>query len=529
MYRSPLSSFFLVAATAALAETAVEFPDPGFESPHSAWTIGDKGMSSVVAEAARSGERGLRVVDASTNAGSSCRSAGMPAEAGRIYALRCWARTPDGTGGVGVYLQFFDAANKGLNSPERHNELIAVVPASQREWGQMTLHGKAPEGAAKVTVWVHSFNGGTGTADFDDFSLAVLDEAEVAKLPKPERSSRNDFPIPSSARIEEIAAMLRPVPHGMGRPAADRAAWDRLAALPEAPKVIEGAARYIDTPPPEVPDEMYLEFTKTGNRTNYQRPYGQRTGRIQALLLAECLEGKGRFLSALERDVLALCDERSWTMPAHDAQLTNFNGTHLTIDLGSSARGWLLSSVDYWLGDRLSPAVRTRLRQEVRRRILDPYITAVREGDTRGNWWMRGNNNWNAVCTAGVIGCALALVESPRDRAEYLAAMEISNPVFLSGFTDDGYCSEGMGYWNYGFGHFMMLGLTVRAATDGKLDIFQGEKLERIAAYAKGYQVQPAARPTSPTAAARRAWTSGRSCATSIPRPFPAARQCPTC
>ena len=51
---------------------------------------------------------------------------------------------------------------------------------------------------------------------------------------------------------------------------------------------------------------------------------------------------------------------------------------------------------------------------------------------------MRGDNDWNAVCTAGVVCSALALLESPADRAEILAAMEISNPFFIDGFTDDG-------------------------------------------------------------------------------------------
>jgi hypothetical protein len=413
-----------------------------------------------------------------------------------MYALRFWSRSPKGTGGVGVYLQFFNAKGKGLNTPDLRNEIILVPPADRKDWGESVMYGKAPEGSAYVTVWVHSFNGSQGSVDFDDFSLSLLtgEEAkEVATSRAPD--TRADLAVPDKARIQELAAMLPAEPQGVGRPASDRAAWDKLAELPEAASIIAGAEKYIDTPPPALPDELYLEFTKTGNRTHYQSPYGKCSGRIQTLLEAECLEYKGRFLKALERDVLAMCSERSWTMPAHDGGLTNFNGTLLTIDLGSSARGWLLSSVDYWLGDKLDAKVRARIREEVGRRIFTPYLTSLREGKTRGNWWMRGSNNWNAVCTAGVIGSALALVDSPLDRAEFLAGMENSIPFFLGGFTDDGYCSEGMGYWNYGFGHFMMLGLSVRAATDGKLDIFQGEKLERIAAYAKGYQIEPGRSP----------------------------------
>lgn len=484
-------------ALVASAETKVGLPHGDFEAADEGWSVGDKGMSRIVAEAARGGAFGLRVVDESDAAGSSCRSAAVTVTAGQAYLLRFWGRAVDGVGGVGVYLQFFDAKGKGLNTPDRHNEAIVVVGGEQKDWQEYSLAAKAPEGATTLSVWVHSFNGSLGRADLDDFSLAALSDEEAAAL-RPVAATKpagRAFPVLSAERIASIAAWLPEKPAGVGRPASDRAAWDRLAALPEAEGVLKGAAGYLDTPPPEVPDELYLEFTKTGNRRNYEGPYGKRTGRIQALLLAECLEYKGRFLKALERDVMAMCEERSWTMPAHDSGLSNFNGTQLYIDLGSSARGWLLSSVDYWLGDQLAPEVRTRLRQEVQRRVLDPYLAAVRSGDLKGNWWMVGNNNWNAVCTAGVVGTALALVDSPRDRAEFLAAMEVSNPIFVSGFTDDGYCSEGMGYWNYGFGHFIMMDLEVRAATGGNLEIFQGEKLKRIAAYALGYQIQPGKAP----------------------------------
>lgn len=490
-----LSVFLGVALS---AETLLDLPNSGFEDGETGWTIpAGEGMSDIVPEAARTGELGLRVVDTSNTLGSSCRSMPVPVEPGKTYLLRFWARSPDGSGGVGVYLQFHDANGRMLNTPQRRNELIVAVEGAARDWQEFTLAGEAPEDSVAVTVWVHSFNGAIGQAHLDDFSLAELSPEEaVAVRIANARARGRAFPALDPARIEEIASWLPATPQGVvGRPASDRAAWGRIAALPEAAGAVRAAVPFIDAPPPELPDELYLEFTEIGNRRNYERPYGQRTGRINALLLAECIENEGRFLAALERDVLAMCDERSWTMPAHDGRLTNFEGTQLTIDLGSSARGWLLSSVDYWLGDRLSPEVRARIRQEVQRRIFDPYLEAVRGEDLQGNWWMLTDNNWNAVCTAGVVGMALTLVEDARERAEFLAAMEKSNPRFISGFTDDGYCSEGMGYWNYGFGHFIMMTLIVREATGGRLDIFQGEKLKRIAEYARGYQIQPGRSP----------------------------------
>jgi len=43
----------------------------------------------------------------------------------------------------------------------------------------------------------------------------------------------------------------------------------------------------------------------------------------------------------------------------------------------------------------------------------------------------------------------------------------MNSKYFLSGFTPDGYCSEGLGYWNYGFGHFALLSEMVSLVTGG--------------------------------------------------------------
>ena len=63
---------------------------------------------------------------------------------------------------------------------------------------------------------------------------------------------------------------------------------------------------------------------------------------------------------------------------------------------------------------------------------------------------------------------------------------------YLSGFGDDGYCSEGAGYWNYGFGHYLYLAQIIYDYTDGMIDLFEAdnpEKLKRVGNYPKNYQI----------------------------------------
>jgi hypothetical protein len=289
-------------------------------------------------------------------------------------------------------------------------------------------------------------------------------------------------------RIKEISPMLSEKPAGFGRPITERSAWDNLAKKDSFRRIISRAENLLKSPVPEQPDDLFLEFTRTGNRTHWQRVSGRRRGRVKTFALAECLENKGRFVPGFEEIVRALCSERTWVMPAHDGNLNNFNGKSIDIDLGSSALGWSLATADYLLGDKISPETRRLIHENLERRIFQPFRDMV-SGKRKKNWWLTGTNNWTAVCLSGVTGAALAVLDSPDDRALFIAAAEGYSRNFLEGFTDDGYCSEGLGYWNYGFGHFITLSEMIYQATGGKLDLFDNDKVKRAAMFGSKIEI----------------------------------------
>jgi len=283
-------------------------------------------------------------------------------------------------------------------------------------------------------------------------------------------------------RIEYITSLLPEKPAGFGSPITDRKAWEKLAKKDSFQRIIPEAERLLQKPISEQPDDLFLDFSRTGNRTRWQRVSGRRRGRIHTLTLAECLENKRRFIPAFEEIVRVLCSERTWVMPAHDRNLANFKGKSTDIDLGSSALGWSLATADYLLADKISPKTRRLIRDNLNRRIFEPYRDMVR-GKRNKNWWMTGTNNWNAVCLANVTGSALAVLDAPDQRAFFIAAAEHYSKYFLEGFTNDGYCSEGLGYWNYGFGYYIMLSEAIYQATNGKVDLLQNNKAKQAATF----------------------------------------------
>ena len=180
---------------------------------------------------------------------------------------------------------------------------------------------------------------------------------------------------------------------------------------------------------------------------------------------------------------------------SHDGGLTCFNGDP-HIDLCSAELSRELAFCLSWLGDAIPAATRAKVYAEIDRRTFQPHLAHARGArKRREHWWFHGGNNWNSVCNCCVVRAALALVPDRRLRAEFVLHAEGSVPSALAGYTDDGYCSEGMGYWDYGFGHHLMLGLAVRAATGGRLDLFKDPKNRVVMLYPYGYQLQPGKSP----------------------------------
>ncbi len=164
----------LAAPLAAQTGKALPLANGGFEEELKGWSANsDGGMSVASAAAARSGKLGLRVTDAKDSAGSSLGSTRLPAVAGKTYEVRFQGRVVEGAG-IGVYLRFIDAKGASLNSQQKKNEHIVALGRNHTAWQAHSVKGTAPEGTAKVEVWIHSYNKNTVTADFDDVALFEL-------------------------------------------------------------------------------------------------------------------------------------------------------------------------------------------------------------------------------------------------------------------------------------------------------------------------------------------------------------------
>ena len=239
---------------------------------------------------------------------------------------------------------------------------------------------------------------------------------------------------------------------------------------------------------PALPATLFLEFARNGNRSNYQNVRNERRNTLSDLVIAECVEGKERFLDDIVNGIWVVCEETYWGVPAHLNIQKAGNGLpdveEPTVDLFVGETANLLSWTYYLLGeklDKVSPLVRPRIEREMKIRVLEPCLTRD------DFWWMgfRGGivNNWNPWCNSNWLTTIMVFEKDQHKRFVAFEKIVRSLDKFIDVYHDDGGCDEGPGYWGRaGASLFECLEL-LYSATDGKFNVYDNPLIQEIGKY----------------------------------------------
>lgn len=277
---------------------------------------------------------------------------------------------------------------------------------------------------------------------------------------------------------------LQPFP-----PLPERSAYEQLPQQLKERLITMGEAR-LGYAYPSIRATDFMDFCRTGNRVTYENLYFSRRHALNDLVLAECTENKGRFLDDIINGILAICEESAWQLPPHNSYLRGAPSeilpdlTRPVLDLFACETGAQLACICYLMRgqlDAVSPYLVTRIRFELERRILTPYLH-------EHFWWMgQGEEpmcNWTPWCTQNVLIAAF-LSDCPQEtrRAVLLKSAE-SLDFFLKDYGEDGCCDEGAQYFRHAGLCLDMAADLLNRVTDGAFSrLYQWEKIKNVAAY----------------------------------------------
>lgn len=150
-------------------------------------------------------------------------------------------------------------------------------------------------------------------------------------------------------------------------------------------------------------------------------------------------------------------------------------------DLATGELAMALAFVDETLGDGLDPARRTRLREAIRVRILEPYLNLTRENPGTAVWWYRAGMNWNTVCNGGAWTAATLFREEDPDLYRKVKTVAWAGLETFTGrgVLPDGSSPESIGYWMYGVSYWLYALLRFEAVESGKRPEFDRTCLNR--------------------------------------------------
>lgn len=271
-------------------------------------------------------------------------------------------------------------------------------------------------------------------------------------------------------------------------------AWQQL--VPRHVREIECMVQaYRQQPYPMRRATDFLSFVRDGSRKADENPYFFRRRKLSAAVLGYCLSPNAQDLDAVVDGLWCICEESSWVISAHNvnplpgavnAGLPDTDDPY--VDLFAAQTGMILSIVCSLMAqplDGVSPVLCRRVQQEIRRRILTPFMT------TDEFWWMgfrRSDlNNWTPWIISNVMMSAILLPYEPLSALLERGCMMLDR--WLDCLPEDGGCDEGAAYWNLAGGALLDCLQLLDYVTAHQAVFWQDEKLRRILAFPAKVQI----------------------------------------
>ena len=226
-------------------------------------------------------------------------------------------------------------------------------------------------------------------------------------------------------------------------PQADDAFWRDSIPQEMRQSYIQYGERYLGKSWTALPWTVFAENKINGNRVNYEAACFEKRRQLAAIVMAEIMEGKGRFINDIINGVGSFCEETWWGIPAHYNKRIPLSGNQ-EVDLFNAETASLVVWTRYMLEkpfNQFSPDLCQRIDQEIERRILIPALK-------KDYWWKTAGMNWNPWICSNWLACVLICEKDEARKAEAIRQIKAATHAFIDAYPEDGGCDEGPGYWD---------------------------------------------------------------------------------
>nr|MCR5754880.1 heparinase [Acetatifactor sp.] len=202
------------------------------------------------------------------------------------------------------------------------------------------------------------------------------------------------------------------------------------------------AEELLDMQMPEVSEELFAIFEKTGSRIEYEEVYCERRKFLSVFGCMTILDSAEKYRRKLEAVIRNVCEEECWALPAHVNRASDLDWRNC-VDLLASETANILAELSTLLRERLSDDIHILIRENIQKRIFDPYLSRKPYAT-----WENCEMNWNAVCNGNIGGAAIYLLQDKPEVLNQLLERVCDNLVhYLNGFSEEGVCKEGLSYY----------------------------------------------------------------------------------
>lgn len=255
-------------------------------------------------------------------------------------------------------------------------------------------------------------------------------------------------------------------------PQADGTFWRDSIPQEMRQSYIQYGEQYLGKPWTVLPWTIFAENKQTGNRVNYEAICFEKRRQMAAIVMAEIMEGKGRFMGDIIDGMGSFCEETWWGIPAHYPKAIPLSEWQ-EVDLFNAETASLIVWTRYMLEkqfDAFSPDLCQRIDREIERRILQPAVE-------RDYWWKTAGMNWNPWICSNWLACILICEKDEARKATAIAQIKKATQAFIDAYPEDGGCDEGPGYWDRAAASMFEI---MRLLDFGTVD----QKVQRMASYA---------------------------------------------